>query len=199
MTQRISSPEELNRRMKINRVGIWIVLTLLTVAVIVGMILFLSGKIVMRETHLCYVTDVSMPSIDALYEVFLSDPIYRTSVTKDALKAVYGDTLRPYSQFTYFLIEDLEETEMAEGMKFYIGDNWGYVISIPNKPTKYEDILRLGFGEKEMRKAGLTPGIPYYLMIAFLSAEEPAPILTDGFYTADVVLDTVDPISFILK
>ena len=201
MTQRISSPEELNSRMKVNGAGVWIVLIALIAAVIVGMVLFLSNEIVMHESHPCYVSDVSMPSIDALYETVFTAPVYSGTVTRDDVETVYGDLLKPhpYSQLSYFLIDDPDHTEMAEGMTFYIGDNAGFVISFPNEPTEYEDMLRLGIREKEMRKAGLTPGLPYYMITALLFSDRPDPVLTPGFYTADVILDTVDPVSFILK
>ena len=201
MTKRIGSPEELNNRMKVSSIGVLIVLTVLFVAVIAGIVVFLSNKIVMRESHLCYVSETSKPSIDALYETFLTNPVSAASVSRDTVEKKYGEAMKPYpySQFVYFLIEDPEEIEMAEGMTFYIGDSKGYVASFSNEPMDYEDMLRIGFGEKEMRKAGLTPGIPYYMITAFLLSEEPEPVLTPGFYTADIILDTVDPISFILK
>ena len=201
MTQRIGSPEELNNRMKVNGVGVWIVLIALITVVIAGIVVLLSHDIVMRESHPCYVSDVSMPSIDALYETIFTDPVYGDSVTRDTVETVYGDIMKPhpYSQLSYFLIDDPDKTEMAEGMTFYIGDNAGFVISFSNEQTGYEDMLRFGIREKEMRRAGLIPGLPYYLITAIIFSEEPDPVLTPGFYTADVILDVVDPVSFILK
>lgn len=201
MTQRISSPEELNNRTKVNGVEVWIALFILITTVIVGMVIFLSNEIVMHESHSCYVSEVSKPSVDALYEIINLNSSYSTSVTKDLLEKEYAEIIKPgsYSQSVYFLVDNLEESEMVEGMTFYIGDNAGYVASIPGNPMEYEDMFKLGIQEKEMRKAGLKPGHPYYMVTAFLINKNPNPVLMPGFYMADVILDIVDPISFILK
>ncbi len=198
MTERITSPEQLNRRMKINHVGVWILLAVLTVALITGLILLASRDIVIRESHLCYVTGTSGPSMDMLYELFMAETGNREDMTREKITETYGEALSPYSQIAYFLVRNMEETEIAEGMTVRADGSEGRVVSIPREMTDYEQILQAGVSEEEIRKAGLMPGIPYHLIVAFFPCGETGPDLTPGFCSAEVILNVLNPVSVIL-
>lgn len=199
MTERISSPEQLSRRLKFNKAGIWVALITLTVAVIAGLILFLSRDIVIRETHLCYVTNTTGSSKDMLYELFMSETNKRVDITREKIEETYGKVLSPESRIVYFFVRDMEETEIAEGMNVMVGNSEGIVVSIPNEMTDYEHILESGLNEEEMRQAGLMPGISYYLITAFLSCDGTEAVMEPGFNNAEVILNVLNPVSMILK
>ena len=198
MTERIDSPEKLNRLMKISSVRIWIVLAALLIAVAGGLAAFLSRDIVIQETHLCYVSDLWLPSIEAMIGPGSGDE--KTDIAwKEYVEINFAGLLPPYAQIAYLVLEDIDSTEIEEEMPVRFGSAEGQVYFIWPEPSDQEELLQLGMDEKKMRQAGLNPAGLYYLCTVFLFNDEPGLQTEPGFGMATVTLNVVDPVSLILK
>ena len=198
MKERIKSPEHLNQKMKISTTRIFIVLIVLVVLIIGGLIFLLSKEIVAKETCLCFAADSYKPSVEALYELVMEDSEI-DSEWKEQVDKYYKDVVPDYVQPVYLIIKDFENTEIAEGMSVFIGETEGRIVAVLYEPFDYETLLQLGMKEDEMRKHKLTPTNSYHTFIAFFFNDKPELKVEPGFCNADVILDVVDPSSFILN
>ena len=199
MRERIDSPEKLNRLMKISTPGIWIILIILLLAVTGGLAVFLSRDIVVRETHLCYITDTVKPGMDAMIELGYGDGEENDVRWKNYVETMYKGVLPSSVQIAYLVISDISSTEIFEGMTLHAGSTEGKIVYVPNELSDHEEMLQLGMNEKDMRRNGLNPAASYYLCEVFLYSDEPEFPAAPGFSTATVTLDVVDPVSLILR
>lgn len=198
MTDRIDSPEKLNRLMKISSVRIWVVMAVLLIAVAGGLAAFFSRSIVIEESHLCFVSDVWMPSMEAMIGPGSGDE-EADMAWKEYVEENFAGWLPPYAQIAYLVIRDIDSTEIQEQMPVRLGSAEGQVYFVWEEPSDHKELLGLGMDEKEMRKAGLNPAGRYYLCTVFLFSDEPGLQTVPGFGMATVTLDVVDPVSLILK
>lgn len=200
MTERIDSPEKFNRLMKISTPGIWIIMIVMLVAVAGGLILFLSHDIVIRQSHLCYVSDVCKPSKEAMYELASGHGEGVVKVWREAVDATnVSETLPPYVQSAYLIVKDMDSAQLSAGMTLEFDGIRGKIVEIENAPVNHEELLQLGMDSREMRLAGLSSAASYYLCRVFLFNDGPTPTTASGFYTADVTLEVIKPLSLILK
>ena len=200
---RISSPEQLNKLMKVSKSRIWVILILLLLLVGCGYYWFFNNEVVITEKYPCYISAEEVPLEDYVYEILLqssgSEEFAQGNLegTIEDFGAEYmKQTVRP----ALLYLEDLAKTEMNGLETVEVAGFRGGVVNIPDGAFDCSRIVKdAQFTEQEMRQVGMNPGIRYYPVLVAVKeprgSRDPAP----GLYTATVIIDVLKPSSMILK
>lgn len=76
----------------------------------------------------------------------------------------------------------------------------GSVTYVPDETFDLSSIVKdVSFTEKEMRQAGMNPGIDYYPVLINVKEDQDGNSPAPGLYTATVIIDVLKPSSMILR
>lgn len=203
MINRINSPEEFNKLIKISKFRVWILLLLILISIVIGIIWFVKSEVVIEERHPLYISnDVSK----------LGDLIYRTvyqelkneNLAKEWVKEmedIYGsDFINKDIYPACLFIDDSSKTEMVDQMEIIASDYKGIVLFIPFETYDYKKLFNnIEFTDEEMRKVGMNPGIKYSPIIVAIWANQVNENVKPGLYNSSVILDVLKPITMIFK
>lgn len=89
------------------------------------------------------------------------------------------------------LLNENERTRIKVGTTFRVGEQPGEVSQIPAEPMSYESLYST-FGEYALYASDISKGEWRYALQGALP-------LADGVYDAQIVIDSVSPISFLLN
>lgn len=200
---RISSPEQLNKLMKVSKLRIWIILILLLLLVGCGFYWFFNKEVVVSEQYPCYISAEEIPLEEYLYEILLksSGDAQFAQVELEGAIEVYGE--EPMKQLVHpgiLYLEDITKTEMGGLETVEVADLTGTVIHIPNETFDCDSIVKnVHFTDKEMRQAGMNPGIHYYPVLLYIKNDQDGNAPDPGLYEATVIIDVLKPSSMILR
>lgn len=200
---RISSPEQLNKLMKVSRLRIWVILASLLLLVGCVFYWFMNNEVVISEKYPCYISAEEGQLNDYIYEILLESS-GDAELARNGFEETtefYGEEYKKQTVHPVILyIEDITKTEMGGLETIEVAGFKGSVIHIPNKTFDCESIVKdVHFTEKEMRQAGMYPGIDYYPVLAVIKEDQYGNVPAPGLYTATVIIDVLKPSSMILR
>ena len=198
MKTRINSPDMFEQKLRVSGTRMWVLLSVLTVLIAAGLILFLSNRIVVtEESDFCYVFEDTMTYREAMTEAIrLASPKY-AHMYED-----FGQTNNGYPpdgtvQPAFLLFSDNDQT-ICEGMPLKVQGRSGEVLTTA-LPVSFQQLIENGNSEKELLKAGFVPNGKYTFICAVLYLPEGTEPLPEGRSRAEVVLDELEPATLILK
>lgn len=198
MKTRINSPDIFEQKMKISGIRMWILLSVLTVLIITGLILFLSNRIkVTVESDLCYVFKDTMTYHEAMTKsIQLASPqyAYMYEGLEQTLNGYPPDNM---VQSVVLSFDDNKQT-ICEGMPLQIQGRSGEVL-ITTLPISFQQLIENGTPEEDLLKAGFVPSKEYTFICAVLYLPEGMKPLPEGLSKATILLDELEPTTLILK
>ena len=200
---RISSPEQLNKLMRVSRTRIWVILVLLLLLAGGGLYWFMNKEVVISEKYPCYVSEEEVPLGEYFYEILLksSGDAGLAQDTLDRLTENLGkEHMKQMVHPAILYLADITKTEIGGMETVKVAGFAGSVTYVPDETFDLSSIVKdVRFTEKEMRQAGMNPGIDYYPVLINIKEDQngngPAP----GLYTATVIIDVLKPSSMILR
>ena len=199
---RITSPEQLNKMMKVSKARIWIILIAMLVFIALGIHWFINNEVVISEEHPCFISDKKVVLADYIYDTFYTETGNK-ELCEATLKLVaesYGEEYlnkKIYPAIIY--TRDIENTELLEQMPIEVIGLKGSVFHIPTEKLDCKTIVKdASFTEKEMRQAGMDPGFEYYPIMAGLGENQDVEAVS-GLYKAKIILNVLEPMSLILN
>ena len=200
---RISSPEQLNKMMKVSMFRIWVILALLLLLVGGAFYWFFNNEVVISEKYPCYISAEELPLDDYSYEILLksSGDVQLAQVELEGATDAYGEEhMKQLVHPAILYIEDITKTEISGLETVEVAGFTGSVIHIPSEIFDCTSIVRdANFTEKEMRQVGMNPGIDYYPVLLDIKKNQDGSGPAPGLYTATVIIDVLKPSSMILR
>ena len=199
---KINSPEQLNKLMKVSKARIWIILVLILLFISFGIYWFVHNDVVISEDHPCYISDEKVALSDFIYDVFyaeLGDENLALNILDEAF-ATYGKEYlnkKIYPAIIY--VSDISTTELLEQMPIEVIGLKGSVFHIPTATLDCSEFVKgASFTDKEMREVGMNPGVDYYPILVGL-AENQEIKFSAGLYNATVILEVLKPLSLFIN
>lgn len=200
---RISSPEQLNKLMKVSKLRIWVILILLLLLVGCGFYWFFNKEVVISEQYPCYISAEEMPLEEYMYQFLLqssgSAEIARGTLA-DATKYYGEEHMKQAVHPGILYLEDITKTEIGGLETVEVAGFSGNVMLIPNETFDFGSIVKdVHFTDKEMRLVGMNPGIDYYPVLLNIKEDQDGNAPDPGLYNATVIIDVLKPSSMILR
>lgn len=198
MKTKINSPDTFEKMMKVSGTRMWLVLSVLTVLIVTGLILFLTNPItISSEVEQCYVLGETMTYREALMEAVqeaLPEYAYLyEGIEQSDVSYPLDGTVQPV-----ILSFDENEESIRDGMPLRVQGRGGYVL-ISSLPMSLQQIIDKGYSEMELLKAGFVHSRRYTFTYAVLCLPEGTEPLPEGLYKAKILLDELEPVTLILK
>lgn len=203
MPEKITSPEQLNRMMNVSGKRVWIMLALILGVLALGIFWFLNHEVVISEQYPCYVSEEKTTMDRFLYEIYREEmgDEEQAKAAIDGLIESYGRDYVVRDVYpAYIFVDDIQNTELISEMKIKVGDHNGTVAHMPTETFDFSEFQAdRTFTEKEMREAGLNPGVEYSPVLVAIWADENNGSIRSGLYRASVIIDVLKPVTMLLN
>lgn len=200
--ERITSPDQLNKMMRVSKARVWIALIVLLLLVSYGIYWFFNDEVEVSEVHPCYistdVTTVRQYVHDILYESSGSEDLAQYEIS-EAINRNGEESMNQEIHPAVIYLRDISETELVELMPIQVEGLNGSVISFPNETLDCSKIIKgADFTSEEQCKVGMEPGIDYYPVLVALATDQDIKV-ESGLYKAKVILNVIKPIDLIIN
>ena len=200
---RISSPEQLNKLMKVSKYRIWVILVLLLLLVGGGFYWFMNNEVVISEKYPCYISEEEVTLEEYLYEILLksSGDAGLARATLNGVTENFGEEhMKQIVHPAILYLEDITKTEIGGMETVEVAGFDGSVIYVPTEIFDCSSIIKnVSYTEKEMRQVGMNPGLDYYPVLLDIKKNQDGNGPTAGMYKATVIIDVLKPRSMILR
>ena len=200
---RISSPEQLNKLMKVSRSRIWVILILLLLLVGGGFYWFINNEVVISEKYPCYISAEEVQLGDYFYNILLksSGDAELAQATLDGITENLGEEhMKQIVHPAILYLGDITKTEIGGMETVEVAGFDGSVIYVPNETFDCSSVVKdVSFTEKEKRQVGMNPGIHYYPVPMNIKEDQGGNAPDPGLYKATVIIDVLKPSSMILR
>lgn len=203
MKDKINSPEQLNRMMKVSNARIWIILFFLLIVIISGLIWFCKNEIILEEYYPCYVLAEKRLKKDLLHDIIL-EQTGDIDITEHWMDELIENNGEDYiNQIVYpvcLYVKDIANSELIEYLEIKILDIKGVIDFIPVNDFNCNKFFpNMNLSDEAKRKVGLNPGIDYSFVFATIPVNKADGLINSGLYNASVILDVIRPITMIVK
>lgn len=200
MNERITSPEELNKRLKVSKAGVWAVLVLLLLIMTAWLLWLFKSEVSITEDYSCLVAGDERTLSDYIYDIILlesRDPETAKDVA-DGVISGYGEEFSGrHLQTVCIFVDEAEKTELEALMLISVNGHEGIIIDVPSDSFDYREFL---YGSKAL---GFLPGKHIrgsqstFAVMAGLYTDGIVP-LSPGLYRTQVVKEVIRPSELIL-
>ena len=199
MSERVVSPEELDKRLRVTRPGVWITLLLLLALISLSIVLLISKTFIVTEERPCIVLKDVVKIDQLLYHTYQKSFGKEPYFDIEQMEGMLAGQADGLGQYAFIIIRSIEDSEIAEGMSVNIDGHTGTVAFLFADASPYEDIKAQGLTDEDARSLGLSPGLSAWLCLAIFSSEDGTAVLEAGPNTARVIINEISVASLVFN
>ena len=197
MNDRITSPADLNRRLRVSEWSVWIILFLLLSVMAAWLWWFFRSEIEVTEKCTCLVCGDDRTSGEYLYDLVLhdsGDPDLASYCVKDSEEEYGTAVIRRHVQTACLFVGGSVRDRITESMTVRVSGHEGIVIRVPSDSFDYRLFLERAGSEKN-GTPGVTgdPSGDRKIVMAGLYIDPETIPLEPGVYQAEIILEVVRP------
>ena len=203
MNDRITSPADLNRRLKVSEWSVWIILLLLLSVMAAWLWWFFRSEIVVTEKCTCLVCGDERTSGEYIYDLVLQDsgdPELAAFCVADTEEDYGTAAIRRHVQTVCLFVGESVRGRITGAMKVRVSGHEGIVVRVPSDSFDYRLFLeRAGWGKNGVPEVTGVPSNDRKIVMAGLYIDPGTIPLEPGVYPAEIILEVIRPSALISR